>query len=101
MENYGFKLKTQVNNKFLKNSIDSFESIYNSINDLPQYSYLTLNQNEQNISFLNYYFIFEKISNVNINDIVWDDIDELDIDMTAINPEPPKKIKLKIKSSKK
>ena len=101
MENYGFKLKTQVNNKFLKNSIDSFESIYNSINDLPQYSYLTLNKNEQNISFLNYYFIFEKISNVNINDIVWDDIDELDIDMTAINPEPPKKIKLKIKSSKK
>lgn len=97
MENYGFKLKKQVNDKFLKNSIDSFESIYNSINDLPQYSYLNLNQNEQNISFLNYYFIFEKISNVNTNDIVWDDIDELDTDLTSVNHEPPKKIKLKIK----
>ena len=100
MENYGFKLKKQTDNKFFKTSIDSFESIYNTINDLPQYSYLNLTKNEQNISFLNYYFIFEKISNVNTNDVIWDDIDELDDDFRPVIVEPPKKIKLKIKSSK-
>ena len=100
MENYGFKLKKDVNDKTLKTSIDSFESIYNTISDAPQYSYLNLNEYETNISFLNYYFIFEKISNVNTNDIVWDDIDELETTFNQYESITPQKIKLKNKSSK-
>ena len=38
------KLKKDVNDKTLKTSIDSFESIYNTISDAPQYSYLNLNE---------------------------------------------------------
>ena len=101
MENYGFKLKKQVNDKILKNSIDTFESVYNIISTSPQYSYLVLEEYEKNISFLNYYFIFEKISNVNTNDIVWDNIDELDSTFNQYESVTPQKIKLKIKSSKK
>ena len=100
MENYGFKLKKDVNDKNLKTSIDSFESIYNIISDSSQYSYLNLNEYEKEISFLNYYFIFEKISNVNTSDVVWDDIDELETTFNEYDSITPKKIKLKIKSSK-
>ena len=37
---------------------------------------------------------------VNTNDVIWDDIDEIEDDVRPVIVEPPKKIKLKIKSSK-
>lgn len=107
MENYGFKLKPLIEDDIFKYPADGFENIYKNIETNSKYKYLNLNENYKNISFLNYYFIFEKIRNVNIHDVVWDDVYDLDttIDIDDFDIKQPKiqqqKIKLKIKSPKK
>ena len=102
MENYGFKLKTLDENPYIKSSIDSFESIYNIISNDTKFTHMQLTSVEQSISFLNSYFIFEKIRHVNTNNVIWDDIDEIDsLDYDDDSLITPPKIKLKLKTSKK
>lgn len=113
MENYGFVLEKKeqedgvINSAFI-NSIDSFKNVHKNMNKgAKSGDKITLKQYEKEISYLNNYFIFRKVRNVNIEDVIWDEEDVLDYDGNDIleNPEEskakllikPQKIKLKIK----
>ena len=96
MENYGFVLETPIEDKHFENAIDSFKSIHNKI---IKTSNIKLTDTQKSISYLNNYFIFKKVRNVNIEEVVWD---EKEIFETEELPPPipikkPNKIKLKIK----
>lgn len=81
MKDYGFILEENFNyNNTLTKSVDSFENLYNnianlSLKDKKKYNWLDkLTKEEKEISFLNNYFIFKKISD-NIIDVYNDDVD--------------------------
>lgn len=95
MENYGFSLMKPTDNHYFNNSIDSFEVIHNkytSANGEP----IQLSDSEKQLSFLNKYFIFQKIVNVNVEEVIWEEADIISLPPEQILPVT-KKIKLKKK----
>ena len=96
MENYGFVVEKPNENDYFDNGISSFKGLHDKI--CKQHS-IKMSKNEKSISFLNNYFIFRKVRNVNIEDVIWDEEEILDTDdiQSISKIEKPTKIKLKIK----
>lgn len=80
LENYGFRKLTKEEAEKLDfpNSVGSFEELYHkmesqkSTGQLRQFDYgqaFNMNANEKKISFLNNYFIYKKVSNVNSSQV--------------------------------
>ncbi len=98
MENYGFVLEKPVPNDHFDNPVDSFKNLHKKMNKSRKKMF-ELSNSEQQISFLNKYFIFKKVRTVNIEEVMWDEeeIYETDIPLPLPVPQKATKIKLKIK----
>ena len=99
MENYGFVLDTPKENEYFENAIDSFKIVHDKVNKINKKTPTKLSDNEKKISYLNKYFIFKKIRNVNIEEVVWDEEEILETKEFVSPPktQKPQKFKLKIK----
>ena len=96
MENYGFVLeKPTKSNEYFANAIDTFQNLHDKMNKTHKKPFF-MTENEKKISYLNKYFIFKKVRNVNIEEVVWDEEEILDTE----TPFPPSKTKIKLKIKK-
>ena len=112
MENYGFKLVTrdEAKNMGLPEGSGLFIELFNFMldeikrNSSKKNDYgtaMNMNAYERKISFLNRYFVYKKISNVNAEKVALDMIDEISTLEELVGPQAQTKEKTKVKATAK
>jgi hypothetical protein len=111
MENYGFRVLTveEVKRLNLPNGSGMFNEFYNFVltKKIPSFKSIKMTNEEKTISFLNRYFVFKKVSNVDTAKVVLEDEEkqeqEKEVNEKDNNPDlplPKEKITIKIKRKK-